>query len=45
MTTFYRLENRRRNKLEGGEPIRGAASQTMTKFDLAPGELSFRVEP
>jgi hypothetical protein len=39
MTLFYRLENRRRDRIEGGRPQPGTQLQTQEKFDLAPGEL------
>lgn len=37
MTTFYRLENRRRDRAEGSRPPKGAHLETIEKFDLAPG--------
>ena len=42
MTTFYRLENKRRDKVEGGRPPKGAHLNTIEEFDLAPG---FRYVP
>jgi hypothetical protein len=42
MTTYYRLENGRRDKLEGGRPQPGTQLETMEKFDLAPGEIRLR---
>ena len=35
MTIYYRLENKRRDRVEG--TTRPAAMETHTKFDLAPG--------
>jgi hypothetical protein len=38
MTLYYRAENRRRDKVEGGRPLPGTQLETLEKFDLAPGE-------
>jgi hypothetical protein len=40
MTIYYRAENRRRDKVEGGRPIPGTQLETLEKFDLAPGKSS-----
>ena len=40
MTTYLRLENKRRDKVEGGRPPKGSHLETFEKFDLAPGESS-----
>lgn len=37
MTTYFRVENRRRDKREGGRPVPGTALETLEKHDLAPG--------
>lgn len=42
MTLYYRMENKRRDKVEGGRPPAGTPLETMEKFDLAPG---FRYVP
>ncbi|ORX37396.1 major facilitator superfamily domain-containing protein [Kockovaella imperatae] len=42
MSLYYRWENKRRDKVEGGRPPRGAALDTMEQHDLAPG---FRYVP
>jgi hypothetical protein len=39
MTLYYRMENRRRDKVEGGRPQPGTQLETVEKFDLAPGEF------
>lgn len=38
MTLYYRMENRRRDKVEGGRPVPGTQLETVEKFDLAPGK-------
>lgn len=38
MTSWYRYENRRRDKVEGGRPVPGTHLNTMEQYDLAPGE-------
>ena len=38
MTLWYRWENRRRDKVEGGRPPKGTPLDTLEKHDLAPGE-------
>jgi hypothetical protein len=38
MTLYYRMENRRRDKIEGGRPEKGTQLETVEKFDLAPGQ-------
>ena len=40
MTTYLRLENKKRDKVEGGRPPKGSHLETFEKFDLAPGESS-----
>lgn len=40
MTTYFRLENKRRDKVEGGRPPKGSYLETFEKFDLAPGTSS-----
>ncbi|GFZ45527.1 hypothetical protein JCM24511_03253 [Saitozyma sp. JCM 24511] len=42
MTLWYRWENRRRDKVEGGRPPVGSALEVLDKYDLAPG---FRYTP
>ncbi|GAA5895002.1 uncharacterized protein JCM6883_002287 [Sporobolomyces salmoneus] len=43
MTTYYRLENRRRDKHDGGRPLKGVQIEGLhEKYDLAP---SFRYTP
>lgn len=42
MTVYYRLENRRRDKVEGGPPQEGVVLDVITQYDLAPG---FRYTP
>jgi hypothetical protein len=37
MTTWYRWENRRRDKVEGGRPPKGTPLEVIEKHDLAPG--------
>jgi hypothetical protein len=37
MTLWYRWENRRRDKAEGGRPPVGSALEVLDKYDLAPG--------
>lgn len=37
MTTYLRLENKRRDKVEGGRPPKGSHIETLEQFDLAPG--------
>ncbi|KAJ9103229.1 hypothetical protein QFC21_002652 [Naganishia friedmannii] len=37
MTAYYRWENKRRDRVEGGPPAEGAVLNTMEEFDLAPG--------
>jgi hypothetical protein len=37
MSIYYRWENRRRDKVEGGRPPVGAHLEVIEKFDLAPG--------
>jgi hypothetical protein len=39
MTTYYRWENRRRDKVEGGRSAVGAL-EVLDKFDLAPGKCT-----
>lgn len=41
MTIYFRWENRRRDKKEGGRPIRGTYLDVGNKYDLAPGKLLF----
>ena len=40
MSLWYRWENKRRDKVEGGRPPMGTALDTIEKFDLAPGKSS-----
>lgn len=40
MTTYLRLENKRRDKVEGGRPPKGSHLETFEKFDLAPGRFA-----
>ncbi|WWD17699.1 hypothetical protein CI109_102140 [Kwoniella shandongensis] len=42
MTAYYRYENRRRDKVEGGRPAKGVALNVREQYDLAPG---FRYVP
>lgn len=43
MTTYYRLENRRRDKRDGGRPLKGLPIEGLhEQYDLAPG---FRYTP
>ncbi|GAA5832322.1 hypothetical protein JCM3766R1_002381 [Sporobolomyces carnicolor] len=43
MTTYYRLENRRRDKRDGGRPVKGLPIEGLhEQYDLAP---SFRYTP
>jgi hypothetical protein len=42
MTIFYRVENRRRDRVEGGPPQEGVVLDVITQYDLAPG---FRYTP
>ena len=42
MTLYYRWENRRRDRVEGGRPPKGAPLDVIEKHDLAPG---FRYVP
>jgi hypothetical protein len=42
MTLYYRMENRRRDKVEGGRPVPGTQLETVEKFDLAPGKCDVR---
>lgn len=37
MTLYYRWENRRRDRIEGGRPPAGTVLETIEKHDLAPG--------
>lgn len=37
MTAWYRYENKRRDKVEGGRPAKGEVVDTLHQFDLAPG--------
>jgi len=37
MTVWYRYENKRRDKVEGGKPVKGEVIDTLNQFDLAPG--------
>lgn len=39
MTIYFRWENRRRDKREGGRPPRGTYLDVGNKYDLAPGKL------
>jgi hypothetical protein len=38
MSVYYRLENKRRDRVEGGPPAEGAAVDVVNQHDLAPGE-------
>ncbi|KAJ6568478.1 major facilitator superfamily domain-containing protein [Mycena capillaripes] len=40
MTVYYRLENRRRDKVEGGKPPQDMPINVMEEYDLATGESS-----
>jgi hypothetical protein len=40
MTTYYRLENKRRDREEGGRPVVGTHLETHEFYDKAPGELA-----
>ncbi|WRT64333.1 uncharacterized protein IL334_001265 [Kwoniella shivajii] len=42
MTTYYRWENKRRDKVEGGRPPQGTHLNVVEEYDLAPG---FRYVP
>lgn len=42
MTTYYRLENKRRDTVEGGRPPTGTVLNVIEEHDLAPG---FRYTP
>ncbi|WVF70301.1 hypothetical protein IAT40_005090 [Kwoniella sp. CBS 6097] len=42
MTAYYRYENRRRDKVEGGRPPKGTPLNVLEEYDLAPG---FRYVP
>lgn len=42
MTAYYRTENRRRDKVEGGRPPKGTPLEVIELHDLAPG---FRYVP
>lgn len=44
MTTYYRLENRRRDKVEGGRPQPGTQLETVKQFDLAPGKITSHLD-
>ncbi|KAJ9097419.1 hypothetical protein QFC19_006789 [Naganishia cerealis] len=39
MSAYYRWENKRRDRVEGGRPPKDAVLNTMEEFDLAPGKL------
>lgn len=38
MTLYFRWENRRRDRVEGGRPEKGAILDTLTDYDRAVGE-------
>jgi hypothetical protein len=40
MTVYYRLENRRRDKVEGGKPPNDMPINVMEEYDLATGKSS-----
>jgi hypothetical protein len=42
MTLYYRMENKRRDKAEGGRPPKGTPLDVIEQHDLAPG---FRYVP
>ncbi|KAI5479118.1 high-affinity nicotinic acid transporter [Pseudohyphozyma bogoriensis] len=42
MTCYYRFENARRDRVEGGKPVKGTPINVFEEFDLAPG---FRYTP
>ncbi|KAK8866095.1 hypothetical protein IAR55_001246 [Kwoniella newhampshirensis] len=42
MTAWYRWENKRRDRVEGGRPVKGAVLNVREEYDLAPG---FRYVP
>ncbi len=39
MSAYYRYENRRRDRVEGGRPPTGQPLEVQEKFDFAPGRL------
>jgi hypothetical protein len=42
LTTYFRLENRRRDRKEGGRPLKNTVIEdVLTKFDRATGSFSF----
>ena len=41
MWSFYKYENRRRDRVEGGRPAKGERLNTVEQYDLAPGESSW----
>lgn len=47
MTLYYRWENRRRDKVEGGRPPKGTQLEVIEYHDLAPGEylMSSKADP
>ncbi len=40
MTLYYRMENKRRDRVEGGRPAKGAVLDVIEQHDLAPGEFT-----
>src|SRR5882762_2783081 len=37
MTAYYRMENKRRDRIEGGPPAEGVVIDVINQHDLAPG--------
>lgn len=37
MTLYYRAENKRRDRIEGGRPVEGTVLNVIEEHDLAPG--------
>jgi hypothetical protein len=40
MSAYFRWENKRRDRVEGGRPNKDATLNVIEEFDLAPGESS-----
>jgi hypothetical protein len=38
MTLYYRMENKRRDRVEGGQPVHGETLNVIEEHDLAKGE-------
>jgi hypothetical protein len=43
MSAYYRMENRRRDRIEGGPPVKGVVVDVINEHDLARGKSFLRL--